>query len=96
MATKLKLLDETYKIVENLSTIDHPHPELIETYDGDIKVIQDQVKANPKKVWTVLDHGEEIDGYEHLYVIAGWHFVNRLNYIITEQEWKSEDEQYLY
>ena len=55
----MEFIHEKYSIVQNLSTIDCPHDELIETYEKDLEVISEQVAKNHKKVWTVLDHGEE-------------------------------------
>ena len=92
----MEFIDEKYTVIENLSKIDEPHPELIETYGEDLKLVLRQMGENPRKVWTVLDHGKEHEGYEHLYVVAGYHLCNRLNYIVTEQEWENEDEVYLY
>jgi hypothetical protein len=40
-----------------------------------------------KRVWTVVD----VDG--ELCIIAGFHFVNRFGYIITEKEWVSGGEE---
>jgi hypothetical protein len=42
-------------------------------------------KQNPKTIWTVLD----CDG--KIILQAGYHFVNRLNYLITEKKWTDEE-----
>jgi len=91
----MKTLDEDYTIIEGLGECANDSP-LLETYGEDLETIKKQYKDNPKKVWTVLDNGEEKDGFEHLYVVAGFHFVNRLNYLITKEEWKDEEEVYVY
>jgi hypothetical protein len=39
-----------------------------------------------KQLWTVLD----IDG--NVYLQTGWHFVNRLGYMLTEESWTQETE----
>jgi hypothetical protein len=41
-----------------------------------------------KKVWTIID-GES----ETSWLVAGYHFVNRFGYIITEVEWETGDEE---
>ena len=46
--------------------------------------------ANPKTVWTI------VEGDESTWLIAGFHFVNRLGYLITQTPWTSETETYLY
>lgn len=42
-----------------------------------------------KHVWTVVD-GDDGD----LWVLAGVHLVNRVGFLITEEEWTSEQEEY--
>jgi hypothetical protein len=50
------------------------------------------VKAQPnKRIWTIVD----TDG-DDLIVIAGFHFVNRLGYLITDEEWSDENEEYIF
>jgi hypothetical protein len=51
-----------------------------ETYGEDLDFVKSQ---NPNHVWTLVDgdNGE-------LVVVAGYHFVNRVHYIITLKPWK--------
>lgn len=51
-----------------------------ETFGEELQYIQKFAGENPYRIWTVLD----CDG--KLYYSTGYHFVNRLNYIITEEE----------
>lgn len=60
----------------------------LETFGDDLDRVKRFVHEAPKRVWTVLD----CDG--DLYTVAGYHYVNRIHYIITEQEWTSPDECY--
>jgi hypothetical protein len=46
--------------------------------------------TNPKKVWTI------VEGDEGIWLIAGFHIVNRLGYLITQTSWLSENEIYLF
>jgi len=46
--------------------------------------------TNPKKVWTI------VEGDEGIWLIAGFHIVNRLGYLITQTPWKSDDETYFF
>jgi hypothetical protein len=62
---------------------------LYETYGEEYERVLAMVKENPKRVWTILD-GEG----SALVVSAGWHYVNRLGYLITEEEWESPEEEY--
>lgn len=50
----------------------------------------DYVKQQPnKRIWTIVDEEDK------LYVIAGFHIVNRLGYLVTNEEWSDEFETYL-
>jgi len=64
---------------------------VFETYGKDKAIVKKICDKNPKRVWTVVD-GE--DG--NLWVIAGWHFCNRVLYVITDEEWKDPNEEYRY
>jgi len=43
-------------------------------------------KFNVKQVWTIVSEDNE-----ETYILAGYHYVNRLSYILTEIEWENED-----
>jgi len=46
----------------------------------------------PEQVWTVV---EEDDGEEQkLFILPGYHLVNKLGYIVTEQLWDDTDTEY--
>jgi len=64
------------------------HPELLETYGRDLDRVND---ASDHNVWTVLegDNGR-------LYVSAGFHYVNRIGYIITRIPWQTGVEEFLW
>ena len=61
---------------------------MYETYDEEYQRVKEMVAQNPKRVWTIIN----CDGWEG--IVAGWHWVNRMGYLITEQEWSSEEEEY--
>jgi hypothetical protein len=50
----------------------------------------DEIKlhADTKCVWTVVD-GEAGEQY----VLAGWHIVNKVGYVLTEIPWETGDEE---
>jgi len=60
---------------------------LFETYGYDLEQVID-TKYN--HIWTLLD----CDG--KLVITAGYHIVNRMNYIITTKPWNSNKECYIY
>jgi hypothetical protein len=50
-----------------------------ETYGNDLEFVLSVCKTDPRKVWTLVD-GD--DG--NLYIVDGYHLVNRINYFITK------------
>lgn len=61
---------------------------MYETYGEEEQYVRKmaQDKKTEKRVWTIMDcDGENVIG-------AGFHFVNRMGYIITEKEWVTGDE----
>ena len=60
---------------------------IFETYGSDLDTIK---RADSKNLWTLLD----CDG--RLIIASGFHYVNRMGYILTERQWKDEFEEYSY
>jgi len=53
----------------------------------------EEVQSTAKEyVWTVVETGED----EILYAMAGFHVVNRVGYVITEEPWTDPDSQAAY
>jgi hypothetical protein len=52
-----------------------------ETYGDEVEFVQ---KADNNHIWT------EVDGDSGCYIIAGYHYVNRIQYFITENPWEDE------
>lgn len=70
---------ETYKpIKNNLVKYDSL---TFETYGEEAEFVQ---KADNKYIWT------EVDGDNGTYIVAGYHWVNRIHYYITENAWDDE------
>jgi hypothetical protein len=70
---------ETFKPIKN--TITNGSDIHFETYGEEVEFVQ---KADNKYIWT------EIDGDEGTYIVAGYSFVNRIHYYITENPWEDE------
>ena len=60
---------------------------MYETYGKEL----DYVKNVPQgRVWTIIDNNDGWYG-----IIAGYHWINRLGYLITEEEWSDSNEEYV-
>ena len=59
---------------------------MFETYDKELEYVKSVLEKTPKRVWTILD----CDG--KTYYASGYHHVNRLGYIITEEEFDDDIE----
>ena len=70
---------DTYKPIRNQIANDNTYQ--FETYPPDITFVQSQPDNN---IWT------ELDGDEGVYIVSGFHFVNRIQYYITEKPWTEE------
>jgi hypothetical protein len=88
------VLLEEFKQEENSHiTIDDICPFsgcMYETYGEELEYVRTISNKNIKRVWTILD-GE--DG--ELTITAGFHFINRLGYLITKEEWNDDNEEYI-
>ena len=71
---------DTFKPIKNTIT---KYPDVLhfETYGEEVEFV---CKADYKHVWT------EVDGDSGTYIIAGYHYVNRIHYYITENPWDDE------
>jgi hypothetical protein len=77
--------DDLYTLVANPITPDASFDEcLLETYGADHDHVLHVLNTHPDRVWTVVegDRGE--------YVIAGYHVVNRIGYLITTEDVQPE------
>ena len=70
---------EKYKPIKNHFTNDNSYT--FETYGDEVEFVKAQ---DPNKIWTW------VDGDMSSLLIAGYHFVNRIGYHITEVPWEDE------
>ena len=63
----------------------------LETFEPSITQVQIVNTLRPKTLWTVV---EGDDG--NLYIVAGYHLVNRLHYVVTVEEWSDDGEEYMW
>lgn len=62
---------------------------MLETYGDDMLQVRAINKISPMRLWTM------VDGEHGMYLLQGLHYVNRLYYVVTNEEAESEDEEYL-
>lgn len=59
---------------------------MFETFAPEVDAVKSLLaSAAANRIWTLLD----CDG--KLYVCAGWHYVNRLGYFITDIPWPNQN-----
>lgn len=73
---------DTFKPIKN-SISKYAEDSLIafETHGEEAEFVQ---KADNKYIWT------EVDGDSGTYIVAGYHYVNRIQYYITTNPWEDE------
>ena len=59
---------------------------MYETYGEELEYVRNQPS---NRIWTIIDEEDK------LFFIAGYHIVNRLGYLVTDEEWSDEYETYL-
>lgn len=70
---------DTFKPIKNTVV---PHRDIeFETYGAELDFV---INTDNHNVWT------EVDGMEGIYIINGYHLVNRIQYYITENPWTAE------
>jgi hypothetical protein len=87
----LKSFSEVYKLDETVVGEESGQVGMLETYGKDYEKLKVIMETSPNKVWTICDSEDS----DEVIVVAGWHYVNRIAYLVTDKEFKSEDECYL-
>ncbi len=72
--------EETFKPIKNEIS---KYPDILhfETYGEEQEFVRN---TDPKFIWT------EVDGEGGTYIVAGYHYVNRIHYYITTNPWIDE------
>ena len=87
---------EKYTPTTKIQSIECEQEGTFETFGKDLEIISKVINGevdnfSRKNIWTVVD-GD--DG--ELYITADFHIVNRVLYVITDEEWQNKNEIYLY
>ena len=62
---------------------------MYETYGDELERVLQMVGENPKRVWTIIECDDTVT------ICSGFHYVNRMGYLITAEEWTDDNEHYL-
>ena len=82
------VFDEKYNPIEKAG--EDGEEGKFETYGEDMEyVLEYKDKHGETHIWTQVD-GNDGD----VWIVAGLHYVHRICYYITKEEWSSDDEQY--
>lgn len=93
---KWKTFVKKFKPVKN-QVLDHEGPldgYMFETFGPEREKIHSLAEAtmvdgkNGYHIWTLVDSA----GNNKLFLLNGWHIVNRLGYVYTEKPWKEGEE----
>lgn len=71
---------DNFKPIKN-SISNDPDSITFETYGAEQELVRN---TDTKFIWT------EVDGDSGTYILAGYHYVNRIQYYITESPWEDE------
>ena len=72
---------EKFNLCKNKINKDAPFDGcMFETFGDEINFVLKVKNSNPLKIWTITDTEDK------LYYESGYHIVNRLGYLITEEE----------
>lgn len=86
MIITFEIFEETYKPQKNPFVQDSSYDGcMFETYGVELAHVKEQ---DNKNIWTIINCENE-----EIWIIPGFHFVDRFGYFITEIPWESEDIQ---
>jgi hypothetical protein len=69
---------------------DNQYTVVLDARGDTVRPSVDGVEPDSKHLWTI------VEAESSLYAISGWHFVNRIGYILAEEAWDEETEAVWY
>ena len=79
--------DEQFTLVENhLDNNASWNGAMFETYGEELDYIRMKAQ-NANNVWTIIEGDNDT-----MFIVSGVHLVNRIGYLITNEEWEEETE----
>jgi len=87
--------DNNYTYNEAIvSTEFEPTTGMLETYGEDMEQVRKIQDTSPKTIWSMVD-SEDGESMEIIAGIQSRYSETPIYYVITNEEWKSEDEKYI-
>ena len=83
------VFDSKYDLDDSIVS-EHYDDGRLETFGADAEMVAKIHQESPNRLWTVID-GD--DG--GLYLVSGFHHINRVYHLVTVQECSSDFEEYL-
>ena len=80
---ELDAWEAKYQPIKN--HIDPKAYDKFETYGEELDYVLSIANTEPKRVWTLVDGDDN-----NLYIVDGYHLVNRVNYFITKNPFEGE------
>jgi len=91
--SKKQLNEDDFDNKYNLADIESENFEVngqLETFGKDLEIVLKYANEHPKRVWTVIDGDDD-----KLWIVSGYHLVNRVYYYITKEECIENFEDYV-
>ena len=81
---ELNAWDAKYQPIQNHITKNGD--DKFETYGEELEFVRTINSTEPNRVWTLIEGDSG-----NLWIVNGYHFVNRLNYFITKNPYENEE-----
>jgi hypothetical protein len=72
----------------------HAHWGIQLSASGDLLTYEDIRGSSVRHVWTIVESGSDDDG--NWYAVPGFHYVNRLGYVLTARAWSDGTRDAIY
>ena len=81
--------DRKYTYDDSIVSENFETKGMLETFGSDYDQVLEINEKDPMRLWTM------IDGDDGMYLVQGYHIVNRIYYVVTKEQAESEFEEYL-
>jgi hypothetical protein len=81
--------DKKYSYDDSIVSTEFQTKGMLETFGSDYNQVLEINEKDPMRLWTM------IDGDDGMYLVQGYHIVNRIYYVVTKERAREEFEEYL-